>query len=232
MTDTPMQFFPPADEEPIPAETDLEFDLVSPDEPGYAVLDSDTDLAAADIESPTEDDLDEGEDFPAPDLSPILARLDGVEDRLDQLSAGFQQLAKQVGLLPQQIRGLSNRVESVTLAISDMRVREFIDRLVDLYDLTDKLADTSDPGVQRSSHLIQNQIVQALRLNGVDIIPTDGHFDEKLHRVRAVEPCDTPEEDGEIIQVYQAGFFTEHQILRYADVVIKQFSDQQENSDS
>jgi molecular chaperone GrpE len=67
-------------------------------------------------------------------------------------------------------------------------------------------------GVKR----IHDNLVALLRSNGLREVPTDSGFDSSLHDAIAVDEG----EEGEILEVYQKGYFLGDRVLRYSKVKV------------
>jgi molecular chaperone GrpE (heat shock protein) len=98
-----------------------------------------------------------------------------------------------------------------------------LNTLLTLYDLTGQMAlDAAGPDAANYL-MLRQQILEALAVNGIQLIPTDGHFDPAIHKVVERLTCQIPEEDGEIVAVFRSGFRTERAVLRYAEVIVKHY---------
>lgn len=161
----------------------------------------------------------------ASELAAIRAQLNNLEQVLGQLVTAADQLSERANLIPKQVRQLGSKVDDMTESISQPRLRDLLHSILLLYDLVEQMSRAAgmDEDNGRNYQVLRDQLLQILRVNGITSIPTNGIFDPALHKAVAILPCETPAEDGQIAQVYRAGFQTERAVLRYAEVVVKRF---------
>ena len=67
--------------------------------------------------------------------------------------------------------------------------------------------------------MVRRQLSEFLASQGVEEIPTTGHFDPNLHDAVAEEEC-AAGEDGRILRVIRRGFKLRERLLRPASVVV------------
>jgi len=165
-------------------------------------------------------------------LDGVGDRLDGMGERLDGVGDGLQSLEDRLGALAQQQELLTGQVRQMRIAVSDAatslsapRVRDFLNTLLQLHDLLDQsLSGAGREGTGSSLEgdlqVVHGQVLQALRLNDLEEIPTDGPFDPTIHRaMQAVAPQDD-QQLGQIVRVARKGFRSPSGVLRYAEVVV------------
>jgi len=156
-----------------------------------------------------------------PSLRLVVGRLDELGARVSELAAQVAGLGERVGFLPRQIRQLAARVDEVTESISHPRVRDLLGSFLLLHDLLEQMGRTEEPEAGAGLRVLRDQVTQVLGLNGIEEIPETKRFDPALHKAVESVACATAEEDGEIAEVYRAGFRSQHTVLRYAEVVVK-----------
>ena len=158
-------------------------------------------------------------------LQPLVERLTHLEQALDRLSAETANLGERTGMIPPQIRQLRERVDNITESISQPRIRDLLNGLLLLYDLAESLANTTEPGSVhvRNYQVLCDQILQILRINGVNPIAEVQRFDPYQHKAIETIPCPSPEEDDLIAHCHRTGFRTDHGVLRYAEVSVKRY---------
>ncbi len=168
-------------------------------------------------------------------LQEELTRLDG---RLGQIMAGVEQTSEKISYIPGQIRNLGGRVDAVATSISESRYRSLLKDLLGIYDLIDQLirsvdfsAEEADRQHNNNYRIIQTQISQILEYNGMKKIDTQGVFNPEIHMAVDRELCDDPQNAGTIAKVVRDGFRTDHQMLRYADVVIYYYQTPEQESE-
>jgi molecular chaperone GrpE (heat shock protein) len=161
---------------------------------------------------------------------PVAERLAAIERRLASLETSMEQAARQVALLPPQVRSLTSKLDGVATAISEPRVRDLLNGLLTLYDLAEQSRQASlvagdDERNRRNYEVLRTQIRQLLEANGLNEIPApvQGTFDPQQHRAVLRTTVETPEQHGRIVQVVRAGFRTEQAVLRYAEVAVGQY---------
>ena len=193
---------------------------------------SDSDGGVVDTAVAVERDMPEMEtDAPvnqpeASELAAIRAQLNNLEQVVGQLATAVDLLSERTNLIPKQVRQLGSKVDDMTESISQPRLRDLLHSILLLYDLVEQMSRAVDSDVDNGRHyqVLRDQLLQILRVNGITFIPTDGAaFDPALHKAVATLPCETLAEDGQIAQVYRAGFQTERAVLRYAEVVVKRY---------
>lgn len=150
------------------------------------------------------------------DLQIVMGRLEHIEQALRQLTDQVGLTAERVEPLSRQVRQLGNKVDSLEESVSHPRIRDLLNGLILLHDLTDQ----QELDNLQTYEILRDQIEQILRINGVLMIPEREQFDPALHKAIEVVPCDTPEDNGKIIRVYRQGFRTQQTILRYAEVIV------------
>jgi molecular chaperone GrpE (heat shock protein) len=158
-------------------------------------------------------------------LQPILTRLEQLEQTVTRLSTDISRLSEQAGLIPHQVRQLGSKVDGITESVSQPRIRDLLGSFLLLYDLIDQMSRTaeSDTTSDQNYRVLRDQIAQALEVNGIRPIPEARSFDPAIHKAVETVACSTPDEDGEIVRFYRAGFRTERTVLRYAEVVVKRY---------
>jgi molecular chaperone GrpE (heat shock protein) len=160
-----------------------------------------------------------------PAIHPLVERLERTEQALAVLSAQVGRLAERVELVPRQVRQLGSKVDDVTESIAQPRVRDLLNSFLLLYDLVEQMSRMPGLGtaVTRNYRVLGDQIAQVLRVNGIAPIADARRFDPAVHKAVETVPCETSDEDGEIVHVYRTGFRTGQAILRYAEVVVKRY---------
>jgi molecular chaperone GrpE (heat shock protein) len=140
--------------------------------------------------------------------------------------ASVEALKRDQDVLAAKLRDLSDKLDEVTYSFSEPRIRDLLSSLLLLHDLAEQMAtsvgDSPDDAKHRRNYgTLLSQILQLLRVNGIEVIPTDGAFDENNHNALDVLPTDDPAEDGQISRVFRKGFRSSLRPLRYADVQVR-----------
>ncbi len=160
-----------------------------------------------------------------PAVQPILDRLEQLEQIVAQLSVDIGRLIERADLTPRQVRQLGAKVEGIAESVSQPRIRDLLASFLQIYDLVEQMsrAEETDAENVKNYRVLRDQIAQTLRVNGIQPIDEVKRFDPDIHKAVETVPCQTPEEDGEIVQVHRAGFRTERVIVRYVEVVVKRY---------
>jgi molecular chaperone GrpE (heat shock protein) len=113
----------------------------------------------------------------------------------------------------------------MTEFISHPRTRDLLGRFLQLHDLVEQMG-LAEPDTARAGNyqVLRDQILQTLELNGISRISDSKRFDPNLHKAVETVSCQNPDEDGEIVRIYRAGFRTDRAVLRYMEVVVKRAS--------
>ena len=156
------------------------------------------------------------------DLIAVLVRIDAALDdlraRTARLEEAVEGASRQIGFVPPQVRQLGSRIDSLTVSISEPRLRQALLGLVGIYDLVEQMEAGPARGV------LCTQLRQVLEENGLDEIPVEGAFDPQLHRALASVPVDDPALDGRVLSVVRPGFRSGRSVLRYAEVSVGRWS--------
>ena len=192
---------------------------------------------------PAEQAVDESSPSPATEEA-ATESAPTVDDRLDamvkqmeasqdQVGAGLENLGgelaglkKSVGFVPPKIRSVENKVMILTDAISESKYRGLLKDLLRIHDLVDQilrgLVVVPGCGVtethSRNYEVLRTQLLQILKLNGLEEIDASGEFDPQWHQAMGKMPTEDPNNAGKIANVRRIGFKTESTVLRYAEV--------------
>ncbi len=157
-----------------------------------------------------------------------------MQTRVAGFEAAMEATAKQVSFLPPQLRMLGGKIDGLATAISEPRYRAALLGLLGVYDLTDQIlralpagddaAGATTPDHRRNYEVLLAQLRQILETNGLTEIPTAGGFDPELHRALQLVPVTDPAQSDQILEVVRRGFRTEQSVLRYAEVLVGQYS--------
>jgi len=158
-------------------------------------------------------------------LQPMIERLQKIEQEVMSLANNIDELTKRAELLPKQVRQLGTKVDDMTESVNHPRIRDMLGNFLLMYDLVNQMKESKDKGSEeeRNYQVLSDQIAQILRINGIETITDIESFDPSIHKVVEIVTCDNSEEDGTIARLYRAGFRTERTILRFAEVVLKQY---------
>jgi len=159
----------------------------------------------------------------------IAAHLQALESDVGELKQKMQDLFNWLDIIPRGLRQVNTKIETMTSSLNEPRIKNLLNDFLLLYDLLEQSLRTAPPDSQeaRNYNVFLTQIRQALSANGVDAIPPQERFDPQIHRAVQTLPCNAPEDSGKIVEFFRQGFRTEHAVLRYSEVVINQYSQEQ-----
>ncbi|MEO8194121.1 MAG: nucleotide exchange factor GrpE [Gemmatimonadales bacterium] len=136
-------------------------------------------------------------------------------DKLLRLAAEFDNFRKRV---------MKERAEAEARGQASL-----VAHLLDPLDDISRFAHV-DPAVTDSATLVEGvamvekKFEKSLRAAGLETVnPVNQRFDPALHEAVATEPAPSPELDGTVSRVYQAGYTFKGQLLRPARVVVRQY---------
>ncbi len=156
-----------------------------------------------------------------------------MQARMAAFEAAVDATAKQVSFLPPQMRMLGGKIDGLATAISEPRYRAALLGLLGVYDLADQIlralpadddGQTGAANHRRNYEVLLAQLRQILEANGLTEIPTSGGFDPELHRALKLVPVANPAQSDQVLEVVRRGFRTEQSVLRYAEVLVGQYS--------
>ncbi len=158
-------------------------------------------------------------------LQPVMIHLEHIEQSMAQVKADIEHLSQRIDLIPRQVRQLGTRVDDITESVSQPRIRDLLWSLLQLYDLVEQMgmAQANNATDIQNYQVLGDQIAQVLQVNGVYPINRTLRFDPSIHKAVETTACHAPDEDGEIMRIYRTGFRTDRAIVRYAEVVVKQY---------
>jgi hypothetical protein len=140
-------------------------------------------------------------------------------------------LEKQVALLPPQVRMLTGKIDGLSTAIAEPRLRSLLNGLLGIFDLIDQVlrtlpADETSASAEhrRNYEVLLAQIGLLLQANGLYQIPAAGSFDPQVHRALQTVPVDDPAKAGAVLEIVRPGFRTDQAILRYAEVTVGRYA--------
>lgn len=195
--------------------------------------DSDSRVIADGHETPEQPDESQSDDSEIlKSLGALQAELETVHSNLAGMQTHISSLEERVVFIPPQVRNLGEKVNGLAISVGETRYRALLDRLLGIYDLVDHLersaAATGDPAAadaRRNYAVILAQLRQLLESNGLSEIPAEGEFfNPELHCSIERVPCEVQDKDKRVLDVISAGFRTDFEILRYAQVRVGYFS--------
>ena len=113
-----------------------------------------------------------------------------------------------------EARGQAQLINKLLEAIDDLARFAHIDP-----------ATTDAATLHKGIEMVETKMLKAFGAAGLEVInPIDQTFDPTLHEAVTTEPALSPEDDGTVGKVFQAGYRFNGQLLRPARVVVKQWN--------
>ena len=110
--------------------------------------------------------------------------------------------------------------ESLVARAHERLVKELLPVLDDLERALEAAAEHEEAKLEEGVRLVERELREALRREGLQEIETDGRFDPHVHEALVSQPSE--EEEGAVLQVLQKGYRLGDRVLRPARVVISQ----------
>jgi molecular chaperone GrpE len=148
-------------------------------------------------------------------ISELQRDLTTERDKMLRLAAEFDNYRKRVmrERLEAEARGKAELVKELLEPMDDIARFAHVDP-----EVTD--STTLVEGVA----MVERKLEKTMRSAGLEVVnPLDEMFDPAKHEAVGTEPADSPEQDGTIGRVYQAGYTFRGQLLRPARVVVRQY---------
>jgi molecular chaperone GrpE len=152
----------------------------------------------------------------------LQAQLEELEQRLVEAEAKrdeYLEDAKRVAADFDNYRKRAARDQDSLVARAHERVvKELLPVLDDLERALEAAEEHEESKLEEGVALVERELRQALRREGLVEIETDGSFDPHVHEALLSQPSEA--EDGTILQVIQKGYRLGDRVLRPARVVI------------
>ena len=144
-------------------------------------------------------------------------RLVDVEAERDEHLAHLQRLAADFD----NYRKRAARDQASLVARAHERlVKGLLPVLDDLERALEAAAEHEEATLEEGVRLVERELRDALRREGLVEIDTNGHFDPHVHEALLTQPSE--EDEGAVIQVLQKGYRLGDRVLRPARVIISQ----------
>ncbi|MCX6868477.1 MAG: nucleotide exchange factor GrpE [Verrucomicrobia bacterium] len=118
------------------------------------------------------------------------------------------------------LRKRTAREREEAIRYSNQRLLEEILPVIDNFEMGMQAASQETSSmIYIGMDMVRRQLSEFLSSQGVEEIPTSGHFDPNLHDAVAEEEC-AAGEDGRILRVIRRGFKLRDRLLRPASVVV------------
>ena len=184
----------------------------------------DEDAAPEGPELHAEQDEDNGNGVtlldPNPALTEARAEINSLQARLRAVSVAYQNMQDEV-------QATKERLERQAKMRREMQKGETVSSLFEPLDNLHRsiAALEADEGASKETlvgfTLVANQFSQAFVDLGLEQVPGLGHaFDPNLHEAISVLPVTDPAQDGQILQVFSAGYRVGSRLLRPSRVII------------
>ena len=148
-------------------------------------------------------------------ISELQRDLTSERDKMLRLAAEFDNYRKRMmrERLEAEARGKAELVKELLEPMDDIARFAHVDP-----EVTD--STTLVEGVA----MVERKLEKTMRSAGLEVVnPLNEMFDPAKHEAVGTEPADSPEQDGTIGRVYQAGYTFRGQLLRPARVVVRQY---------
>jgi molecular chaperone GrpE len=156
---------------------------------------------------------------PAPGAS---SSHDELQQRLEALAAERDEYLndlKRVAAEFENFRKRAAREQADFIARANERlVKELLPVLDDLGRALEAAEKHEEAQLEEGVQLVQRQLAELLRKEGLAEIETDGKFDPHVHEALLTQPSEAPE--GSVIDVVQKGYKLGDRVLRPARVVV------------
>lgn len=165
--------------------------------------------AAEDPEGPETDSIENR-------ISELQRDLTSERDKMLRLAAEFDNYRKRMmrERLEAEARGKAELVKEILEPMDDIARFAHVDPAV-----------TDSTTLVEGVSMVERKLEKTLRAAGLEIVnPIGEPFDPTKHEAVGTEPAESPEEDGTIGRVYQAGYTFRGQLLRPARVVVRQYA--------
>ena len=154
-------------------------------------------------------------------------RLAGVEAEREDHMRNLQRLAADFD----NFRKRSARAEQSLVARAHERlVKELLPVLDDLERALEAAAEHEEARLEEGVRLVERELRDALRREGLVEVETNGRFDPHVHEALLTQPSE--QEEGSVIQVLQKGYRLGDRVLRPARVVISQGTPQETSQEA
>ena len=196
---------------------------------------------------PVQDDIDDGvateEQTSDPSDVPPAAGATAGEDATDTDQLETEVVENRISELQRDLTSERDKMLRLAAEFDNYRKRAMRERLEaegrgkaelvkELLEPMDDIARFAhvDPEVTESATLVEGvamverKLEKTMRSAGLEVVnPLNEMFDPAKHEAVGTEPADSPEQDGTIGRVYQAGYTFRGQLLRPARVVVRQY---------
>ena len=173
--------------------------------------------------SPTKADLQERVDALERQRDELEQRLGEVEAQRDEYLADLRRVAAEFENYRKRI---AREQESLIARAHERLVKELLPVLDDLERALetaaayDEAAAGQAPPLEEGVRLVERNLREALRREGLVEIETDGRFDPHVHEALLAQPSEADE--GAVVDVLQKGYRLGDRVIRPARVVISQ----------
>ena len=156
---------------------------------------------------------------------------ENVSDIIEELKAENESLREQLLRKTADFENFRKRQERILSTMIEQERNNIIGRLLDVADDVERamqeVENEKDPAsIYNGIKLVSKKIKELLRLEGVESEdPTGKKFDPLEHDAIAVQPVDSPDKDGIIIQTIQPGYTRQRKLVRPARVIVGKYSE-------
>ena len=113
-----------------------------------------------------------------------------------------------------ELRGMGLLIRGILDALDDLGRFAHVDP-----------ATTNATAVQEGAEMVEKKLLKSLAGHGLEIVnPVGQPFDPAVHEAITTAPAESAEEDHLVALVYQVGYVFNGQLLRPAQVIVKQWN--------
>ena len=156
------------------------------------------------------------EDSPGEDDESVVQLLNAQRDKYLRLAAEYENFRKRTTRERQEahLRGQADMLKGLIEPLDDIGRFAHVDPAV-----------TDSKTLVEGVAMVEKKLAKTLAGHGMEVLNPEGRpFDPALHEAVMTEPAASPEEDHMVARVFQVGYLFNGQLLRPAQVVVKQWN--------
>ena len=160
---------------------------------------------------------------PNPELTEARGQVSELQARLRAVSAAYKQLQDDVEATKERL----NRQAEFQ---RELQRGETVAKMFDPLDNLQRSIDAADDGdTKEGLEMVATQFMSALKELGLEMLVPNGQpFDPNQHEALSMVPVEDSSQDGQVIEVFSAGYRVGSRLLKPARVVIGKFEGQED----
>ncbi|MCD6596009.1 nucleotide exchange factor GrpE [bacterium] len=190
-----------------------------------AISENETAEIEPEIKNESEKSIESAEPKSSEDIiAELQSENESLKDRLLRKTAEFENFRK--------------RQERILFTMIEQERNNIIGRLLDVATDVERamreVEDEKDPeAIYNGIKLVSKRIRELLKLEGVESNdPTGKKFDPLEHDAIAVQPVDSPDEDGIVIQSIQPSYIRQGKLVSPARVIVGKYDEPNESKEN